>query len=256
MQEDLSISLIQLHQTWHNPQANFDTAKAEIAKIKEADVVVLPEMWSSGFTMYAYKYYHHTEDALSLMKRWSIDIDACIIGSLITKVGEEYYNRLYAVISGNVYATYDKKHLFKHSGEDRFFKPGDKKSIIDYKGWKISLNICYDLRFPVWCRNIEDYDIQLFSANWPDKRIGAWNTLLQARAIENQCYVVGANCYGNDVWGNSYAGYSTIIDYCGTEINSLHSKGGIVNATISKESLQSFRKSLPFLRDRDCFTMN
>ncbi len=255
MQDSLSISLIQLHQIWHDAEANLTTAQSEIAKILEADIVVLPEMWASGFTMYAHKNYQHTAEALRLMKEWSVDLDACVIASLITKVEDQYYNRLYAIVGGEIITTYDKKHLFRHSGEDRFFEPGDKKSIITYKGWKLNLNICYDLRFPVWCRNLEDFDIQLFTANWPDKRISAWDTLLRARAIENQCYVLGTNCYGNDVWGNSYAGHTAIVDYNGAVVSSLSDTSGIVSATINKEALMQFRESLPFLRDRDRFTL-
>jgi len=255
MKNSLSIALMQSEIKWHDPVINFETTKVSITQLSEVDIVVLPEMWSSGFTMHAHKYHQYTEQAIDLMRQWSLDLNACVIGSLITKVNDHYYNRLYAIDGGEVIATYDKKHLFGHSGEDRFFEPGNKKSLIDYKGWKICLNICYDLRFPVWCRNTEDYDILLFCANWPDKRISAWDTLLRARAVENQCYVVGTNCYGKDVWDNTYAGHSAIVDYSGGVIGSLIGESGIVSGIIKKDDLNDFRQKLPFLKDRDQFML-
>ena len=215
MSYSLSTAVVQLPIKWHEPELNMSHAQAEMDKLNNVDLVVLPEMWSTGFTMFAHKLHDSTSQAIELMKKWSKALDACIVGSLITKQGEQYYNRMYAVINGQVSTYYDKKHLFGLSGEDRFYQGGEQREIIEYKSWRINLNICYDLRFPVWCRNREDYDIALYSSNWPDKRIEAWDILLQARAVENQCYILGANCYGEDVWHNKYSGHSAIVQYDG-----------------------------------------
>ncbi|MDA8692723.1 nitrilase family protein [Saprospiraceae bacterium] len=255
MSNNLTSAIVQLPITWHDPEANISTAHAELSKLKNVDLVVLPEMWSSGFTMFAHKYYNATPQALQVMKEWSSTLDACIVGSLITKENDQYYNRMYAVINGEVSTYYDKKHLFGLSGEDRFYRSGDQRVILEYKSWRINLNVCYDLRFPVWCRNCEDYDIAVFSSNWPDKRIEAWNILLQARAIENLCYILGANCYGEDVWHNTYQGHSAIIQYDGKVIISLKEVGGTLVSTLQKDTLISYRKSLPFLKDGDRFKL-
>jgi len=255
MSNSLSTAILQLPITWHKPDINISTADAELAKLQDVDLVVLPEMWSSGFTMFAHKYHDSTLNALEVMKEWSRSLNACIVGSLITKEDDNYYNRMYAVINGKVSTYYDKKHLFGLSGEDRFYKCGDRRVILEYKSWRINLNICYDLRFPVWCRNREDYDIALYSSNWPNKRIEAWDILLQARAVENQCYILGANCYGEDIWRNGYSGHSGIVQYDGKVIDKLIGSSGFVKAIIYKDMLEEFRESLPFLKDRDKFRL-
>lgn len=253
MSNTLSINLLQLSIKWHDPAYNFDNANREVEGMANCDLIVLPEMWSSGFTMFAHKFHQYTSEAINLMKKWSQFHDACIVGSLITKVDELYYNRLYVVESGEVQATYDKKHLFAFSGEDRYFDGGNQRLIYTYKDWRLCLNVCYDLRFPVWCRNTDDYDILLFSANWPDKRISAWNMLLRARAIENQCYVIGTNCYGQDTWHNTYEGHSALISYDGSNVVTLVGEGGVLHSEIRKSDLTKFREALPFLKDRDSF---
>ena len=256
MSNTLSVHLLQLPIKWHDPKTNFESANEQVQAMEKCDLIVLPEMWSSGFTMFAHKFHQYTQEAIDLMKAWSQLHDACIVGSLITKVEENYYNRLYIVEDGKVAATYDKKHLFAFSGEDRYFQGGEQRLIYTYKEWRLCLNVCYDLRFPVWCRNTDDYDILLFSANWPDKRIAAWNTLLRARAIENQCYVIGVNCYGEDTWHNTYAGHSALISYDGSDIMTLEGKGGVISSEILKSDLSHFRKALPFLKDRDSFQLD
>jgi len=249
----LQVSIVQPEITWHQVEANFDHISSLISGIDETDVIVLPEMWSSGFTMKAHTYHKQTEQAVQMMMDWSERYNCCVIGSLITKVGEDYYNRLYVVVDQEIKATYDKKHLFAHSGEDRFYKSGKERCIYDYKGWKLSLNVCYDLRFPVWCRNVEDYDIAIYVANWPEQRIKAWDTLLQSRAIENQCYVIGSNCYGKDVWHNNYVGHSAVISYTGDRMIYSENEASLLSIDLSKENLLQFRQQLPFLKDRDAF---
>jgi len=249
----LKSSIVQPKITWHQPNENFKHTAELINSINETDLILLPEMWASGFTMKAHEYYKNTDAAIDLMKKWSQEKEACIIGSLITKVKDDYYNRLYVVDEGKVKQTYDKKHLFAFSGEDRFYKAGNQKCIYNYKEWSLCLNVCYDLRFPVWLRNTEDYDVLIFCANWPDKRIEAWDTLLKARSIENQCYVLGANCHGKDIWNNSYAGHSAHYGYDGQQLTYLENQSGVIQFELGKTPLDKFRSDLPFLKDRDAF---
>ena len=256
MSEKLHIALVQPELYWHDPKKNFSQIEAMVSTIEDAELIVLPEMWSTGFTMKAEKYQHHSEEGVALMKKWSLAQKAAIIGSLIIHEDGHNYNRLFYVKEGKVDAIYDKRHLFAYAGEDRYYNPGSKRLTIELNSWKIFPNICYDLRFPVWCRNTDDYDILLFSANWPSQRIEAWDTLLKARAIENQCYVLGVNCIGKDVWKNDYVGHSSIISYDGGIIETLHNKSGILRQALEKKSMHDFRENLPFLKDRDSFKFN
>jgi len=249
--DTLKISLVQAHLTWHDPEANFHHFDQLMAQIESRDLVVLPEMWSTGFTMKAHLYHSFGESALEKMKAWSLSTSSCIVGSIIVKEGDFYYNRLYIVKDGVVLDHYDKKHLFAYSGEDKTYKPGNAKKILELNGWKVCFNICYDLRFPVWTRNFEDYDLLVYSANWPDKRSEAWNTLLKARAIENQCYVIGANCCGKDAWHNVYSGNSKICSYDGSLLSEIPEGESIVNTELNKKQLVQFRNEFPFLNDRD-----
>lgn len=249
----LKVSLVQAKIKWHDPEHNLIHYDQLVSTIAEADLIVLPEMWVSGFTMMAHRYYESQGPALDLMKKWSQEKQATIIGSLITKIGESYYNRMYVVSEGALLHTYDKKHLFAFAGEDRIFKAGTDHLLCDIEGWKLNVQICYDLRFPVWARNTQAYDLLIYSANWPNQRIEAWQTLLKARAIENQSYVVGVNCFGKDVWENSYAGHSAAISYDGSMISTIADKEGVVDVLLDKEALVNFRNKLPFLKDQDLF---
>ena len=253
--DDIKVSLVQSHITWHSPEENFKSVSEHINAISDSDLIILPEMWSSGFTMKAHQFYRHTTEALELMKNWSLTKSAIIIGSLITKVDDDYFNRAYVVAKGEVIDTYDKAHLFAFSGEDRFYKSGQKSCVFAFKNWKVCLNICYDLRFPVWSRNTTDYDVLIYCANWPDKRIEAWDTLLRARAIENQSYVIGVNCFGVDAWKNTYSGHSAIIAYDGKTDQVLKGNCGVLESKLSKTKLMEFRDKFPFLRDRDEFQL-
>lgn len=253
--EVLKVAVVQPNLIWHNYSANLKSIQEQMSVLDKADLIVLPEMWSSGFTMKAHQFYTYTSDALGHMKSWSLKFDAAVIGSLITKVDEKYFNRSYIILNGEVLSFYDKVHLFGFSGEDRFFQKGSEKCIVNVKGWNCCVNICYDLRFPVWSRNIDNYDLLIFSANWPQKRIDAWDTLLKARAIENQAYVLGANCVGEDAWHNQYLGHSAIIQYDGTHLQQLKDVPGILLADFNKSELKSFRSSFPFLEDRDDFVL-
>ena len=252
----ISASIIQAQIKWHDPSHNIAHFAQLIAKVNpDTDLIILPEMWSSGFTMKAHLYHDHDLKALDAMKSWSKEKDALIIGSLIVKEQEQYFNRSYIIKDGEVAAQYDKKHLFGYAGENRFFQPGEDKVIYEYKGFRICPMICYDLRFPVWCRNIEDYDILVFSANWPDKRIEAWDSLLKSRSIENQCYVLACNCIGEDVWHNNYTGHSSAYAYDGAQLAFSENEESILTCSLDKEKMLAYREALPFLKDRDQFTL-
>ncbi len=254
MPDNLRVSLVQQELVWHQPDQNFDRVQALINSIEETDLILLPEMWSSGYTMQAHKFAKRSAEALELMKEWSRSKKALISGSLIVKEGESYYNRLYVVDKGAVIHTYDKRHLFAYAGEDRIYKAGDKQLVFEYKGWRICGNICYDLRFPVWSRNTMDYDLLFYVANWPNPRLQAWDTLLRARSIENMSYVVGVNCFGKDVWDNEYSGHSACYDALGQALNTPLQKEAVVTHTIEREHITQTRAKFPFLIDRDQFT--
>ncbi|NNE27518.1 MAG: nitrilase family protein [Saprospiraceae bacterium] len=250
----LTATILQAQIKWHDPQHNIDHFSELIGGVPdESDLIILPEMWSSGFTMKAHLYHDHDLSALKAMKSWSIEKEALVIGSLIVKEKEQYFNRCFLVKEGSVVAQYDKKHLFGFAGENRFFEPGNQKLIYEYKGFRLCPMICYDLRFPVWCRNVEDYDILIFSANWPDKRIDAWDSLLKSRSIENQSYVLASNCVGEDVWHNHYTGHSAGFGYDGVRLAFLAQQEGLLTVQMNKQEMLAYREALPFLKDRDNF---
>jgi len=179
-----------------------------------------------------------------------------ITGSLVIAEEENYYNRLFFVLPDGTYQTYDKKHLFTLAKEHEHYSAGSEKIILDYKGFKICPLICYDLRFPVWTRNIEDYDLLIFVANWPDKRIKAWDALLKARSIENMCYTVGVNRVGLDGNHHVYSGHSGIYDALGEKVSTFSKETEFIETvSLSKSSILETRKKLGFLRDRDPFTL-
>ncbi len=252
----MKISSIQAEIKWHKVEENLQHFSNIISSIEETDIIVLPEMWSTGFTMKAHLYYSYASQAIDLMKKWSLEKSSLLIGSLIVKENGNFLNRLFLIKDGQLDNYYDKKHLFAYAGEDRFYANGAKRLIYEYKGWRINPQICYDLRFPVWCRNSDDYDLLIFSANWPNKRIDAWDTLLKARAIENQCYVVGVNCFGEDIWDNNYSGHSATISFDGSVLDELKDREGHFTVDISKQTLNDFRADLPFLKDRDNFKLD
>jgi len=249
--DKLDIAILQGHIEWHKPEANHAHFDKLAGSVRDADLIVLPEMWSTGFTMKARNFGQDWTASLALMKQWSRQSGSAVAGSVIVEEDGRYFNRLFFVSDGEVVDWYDKRHLFGFSGEDRSFTAGNKRIIVNYKSWKFCLNICYDLRFPVWSRNYEDYDVLLYSANWPATRIHAWNSLLEARAIENQCYVIGANCYGTDAWHNSYSGHSRVFDFAGRLISHPFEKAGVIRQSLDAEALSAFRQKFPFLRDRD-----
>lgn len=255
MRNDLKIALIQSPLIWENPEANRKLFSEKIAEISNTvDIIVLPEMFTTGFTMNPQ---HIDEDekqkTIGWMRQWATKKDAAIVGSLVNPEEGHYYNRLWFV-HPNGSATYDKKHTFTLAGEDKIYRAGRTKEIITFRGYKICPMICYDLRFPVWARNMEDYDVLIYVANWPKPRITAWDTLLKARAIENMAYCVGVNRVGFDDLGHEYSGHSAVYDVLGNPL-AYSEKEEICYATLSKDHIENMRKKLRFLEDRDEFSL-
>jgi predicted amidohydrolase len=257
MQDQLKIHLIQTDTIWKDIAKNLDNIEQKINQIsEETDLIILPEMFSTGFvmnpeavaeTMYG--------KSMNWMHKTAIANKCAITGSLIIKANNCYYNRLIFIEQTGTIEFYDKKHLFSHAGEDDNYTAGSEKKIIDYKGWKIAAFICYDLRFPVWSRNTEEYDIALYVANWPKPRIEAWSTLLKARAIENICYTIGVNRVGKDKNEVEYIGHSQIINPQGNAIKkSTVAVEDIISTTLYKTEILKNRSDFKFLNDRDQFT--
>ena len=259
MEDKLKVAIIQSDLAWENPIQNRKNFSEKIESIGETvDVIVLPEMFATGFTMNAHTVAETMNGkTVSWMQEKAIETQAAIIGSLIILENNKYYNRLLFVEPSGTITTYDKRHTFTLAGEDKVYSSGTEKVIINYKGWKICPLVCYDLRFPVWARNVENYDVLLYVANWPKARILAWETLLKARAIENMSYVVGVNRVGLDEAQNEYSGNSAVYDVLGTDISVIkQNKEQIDVVTLERNHINFYRNKLNFLADKDDFIFN
>ena len=258
MNNELHIVGVQTNLFWENPIKNLAFFEEQINNLQEqTDLVVLPEMFTTGFTMSS-EIVAEKMDGISVswMVKIAVQKKIAITGSLAILENKKYYNRLVFVHPSGKIETYDKRHSFTLAGEDKVYTSGIEKLIVTYKGWKICPLICYDLRFPVWARNTNDYDLLIFMANWPVARIEAWNTLLSARAIENMTYVIGVNRTGKDANNYEYSGSSKIINYLGEEIASLpKNQSGVVSCILSKKNQEKIRGKLGFLNDRDSFSV-
>lgn len=259
---DLKVTLIQSQLHWENIAENLRMFDEKINSIPErTEVIVLPEMFSTGFSMQSARLAETMDgSAVQWMKKKAAEKNVIITGSLIIKDGDRYVNRLIWMQPNGVYGTYDKRHLFGYAGEHEHYLPGDKRLIAQVKGWKINLSVCYDLRFPVWARNAivaetgaPAYDVLINVANWPERRNTPWKTLLQARAIENQAYVIGLNRVGNDGNNIYHSGDSSIIDPMGEIIYQKAHDEDIFTYTLERARLEEVRKNLPFLKDADRF---
>lgn len=248
--QDLKIVGLNLDIQWENKEKNFQIIESELANI-EGDLILLPEMFSTGFHMDPDKIADCNEETLEWMTMFAQEKNISVCGSASIKEKGKFYNRFYFVKPDGSFDFYDKRHLFSYSGEHQTYQPGKEKVIVHFKGWRILLQVCYDLRFPVFSRNKGDYDAILYVANWPKTRIDAWTTLLKARAIENQAYVFGLNRIGIDGNKLEYPESSRCYFADGTEISKR--KENLVHATFETEKLQLFRKKFPFLSDRDDF---
>ena len=256
MEEKLNTALLQADLHWENPSANKALFEREIDQLSsEIDLIVLPEMFSTGFSMNAEHLAEPPEgETFKWMQQIAAAKNAAVTGSLITVENDDYFNRLYFVFPDGSYEKYDKKHTFTLAGEHKIYSPGKEKLIVTYKGWRICPLVCYDLRFPVWSRNTEDYDVLIYVANWPSARVLAWDTLLKARAIENMCYCIGVNRVGEDGNDHPYPGHSAVYDPLGKAISrNCTNEATIIEVTLERPHLRELRKKFRFLQDRDDF---
>ena len=256
IQDQLKIGLVQAELVWENAEQNRIHFATKIKTISEAvDIIVLPEMFTTGFTMNAECVAETMQgETVEWMRFNAKKFKAAIVGSIVVLDDNNYYNRLLFVEPSGVITTYDKRHTFTLVGEDKVFNSGTKKLIVDYKGWKICPLICYDLRFPIWARNTENYDVLIYVANWPKPRVSAWRTLLKARAIENMSYSIGVNRVGVDGKNAQYSGHSAAYDVLGNCITSIKPfKEQIEIVTLEKKHIWTYRNKLKFLDDKDSF---
>jgi predicted amidohydrolase len=258
----LTVSLIQTDLYWEDKSRNLAMLEEKIREIKAPQVVVLPEMFSTGFSMQPELLAEGMDGyTVQWMKNIAAECRIILCGSLMIQEDGKYYNRLLWVLPNGQVGHYDKRHLFGHGMEDQHYTAGNSRCIVSVNGWRINLQICYDLRFPVWARQQLDdhgeaeYDILLYVANWPERRNHAWKTLLQARAIENQCYVIGVNRVGEDDNEIYHSGDSMIAGPLGEVIFSSAHKELVFTTTLHKEPLVTLRQQLPFLKDADPFSL-
>ena len=255
----LTFSLVQADLFWEDKAANLQQLEAMINSIKEpTEVVVLPEMFSTGFSMRPGALAEKMDGpTVSWMKKTSKEKGVVLTGSLIIEEEGNYYNRLIWMLPNGHYGTYDKRHLFAYGKEHEHFSAGNKRLIASVKGWKINLFVCYDLRFPVWARQqineAPEYDVLVYVANWPQRRSLAWKTLLQARAIENQCYTIGVNRVGMDGKGIEHNGDTTVTGPLGETVLHAEKTAGVYTVTLEKKTLDETRATFPFWKDADAF---
>lgn len=253
----MKIAFIQAPLAWENPKENRVYFESKINEIQlDVQIIVLPEMFTSGFTMNPERVAEGMEgETLSWLKQLAASRNCAFMGSLVIISDDQFFNRfVFVAPSGNV-EYYDKKHLFTLSGENVAYVAGKEKYIIEYLGWKICPLICYDLRFPVFSRNTEDYDLLVYVASWPKTRVNAWDILLQARAVENMCYAVGVNRLGTDGNGYEYVGHSQAVDFLGHYLQEPTQMEGSFVVILNKEKLIETRQKLGFLNDRDAFEL-
>lgn len=251
----MNIALIQSPLIWERPDQNLSYFQAKIKALDQnIDLIVLPEMFTTGFTMQP-AMVAETMDGVTVnwMIKMAKERNLAITGSIVILENKHYYNRLLFVFPDGALQFYDKRHLFTLAGEHKAYAPGSQKLLVDYLGWRICPLICYDLRFPVFARNTETYDLLIFVANWPKSRINAWDILLQARAIENMSYVIGVNRTGEDANKNQYPGHSQVLDYLGNYLIEPHEKEGVSIVFLEKQKMIETRAKLGFLNDKDTF---
>lgn len=254
----LSVTIVQASLRWHDAAANREQFTGVIEKLQApTDLIVLPEMFTTGFSMDAPELAETMEgESLAWMRQMASSANAAICGSLIIADGGVYYNRFVCACADGGLHYYDKRHLFRLADEQKHYAPGHAQLVVDIKGWRVCPLVCYDLRFPVWSRNRGHYDLLLYVANWPERRHHAWETLLRARAIENLAYVAGVNVTGRDGNDITYAGGSSIIDYLGEDVVNLGGQEGAGTATLELDALRSFRERFAFHQDADAFTID
>lgn len=259
----LTLTLVQTDLHWENKDANLEMLEKKINAIsKPTHIVILPEMFTTGFTMKPEALAEKMDGpSVNWMKRMAAAKRVVITGSLVIEENGNYYNRLVWMLPNGQYGYYNKRHLFAFAEEDQHYTAGDQRFIASVNGWKINLMVCYDLRFPIWARqqfhqaNGYEYDVLIYVANWPVKRAHAWKTLLQARAIENQCYAIGVNRVGTDANGLHYSGDSLVANALGTVLYHKADEEDVFSITLEKSHLSETREKLPFWREADPFLL-
>lgn len=254
--QNLRLTVIQQDIIWHSVSDNISMFESALRKGgRGSDLILLPEMFTTGFTMEPEKLAEEMDGrSVSVMREWSSGLNAHVAGSLIIKEKGMFFNRLIVASPDGGLDYYDKRHLFRMGGEERVYTPGRDNLTVNIKGWRVRPFICYDLRFPVWSRNSSDgYDLAVYCANWPTARSFHWETLLRARAVENQCYVAGVNRTGTDGKGIKYSGGSCIIGFRGDEILSAGNEPAVHTAELSFQALLDYRKEFPAWMDADRF---
>ncbi len=254
-QNHLKLALVQTEMYWQDKTKNLLAFGQKLDKLDvDVDLVVLPEMFTTGFTMHP-EGLAETMDGPTVewMQRLSKAKPFAICGSFIATEQGKFFNRFFWAVNGKVEIYYDKRHLFSMAGEHKTYAPGVKSPVIEFKGWRVLPRVCYDLRFPVWCRT-SDVDLQIYVANWPQARVSAWDKLLMARAIENQCYVAGVNRTGMDGNDIPYCGHSIVIDPKGEPLTPVsNEKDEILTVRIALDELSAFREKFPLGNDADKF---
>ena len=270
--QNLQVAALQTTLHWEDPTANVQSISQQIKSLDgHTDLIVLPEMWATGFTMQPKRIALDWDDCwkdnpkkwpapMQAMLRWSQEKDAAVVGSLSCKIMADarFVNRCFFISPSNQIEWYDKRHLFGFAGEDQVYSQGDQSKTIHWRGWRLNLQICYDLRFPVFSRNkaSDPYDVIVYVANWPEVRISAWQVLLQARSIENQCYTIGVNRIGTDGNRVKYNGQSAVLHPKGQAIaSSVENETAWIQATLSADELTIFRSKFPVLQDADAFEL-
>ncbi|WP_277372724.1 amidohydrolase [Pseudomonas sp. AA-38] len=255
---DLELALIQTALAWQDPAANREHFQALLEQARGAELVILPEMFSTGFSMESAAL-AEAEDGPTTqwLSEQAQAIGAVICGSLIIQAADgSYRNRLLWARPDGSLAHYDKRHLFRMAGEHKHYSAGGERVVLELKGWRVRPLICYDLRFPVWSRDIGGTDLLLYTANWPAARRQHWNRLLPARAIENLCYVAAVNRVGEDGKGHGYSGDSQVLDFQGEVLLAAGEGDGVFRVHLSSEALLSYRERFPAHLDADTFTLN
>ena len=254
----MKIAFLQIPLEWESPQANKDFIAAQLQSqdLSDTDLVVLPETFNTGFSM---KAIHLAEPMHGETVQWMTELsnqyDILLAGSIMIREGNNVFNRFIVAGPDTVVASYDKKHLFGLGAEQDLINPGTERVCFTHKGLMINLQICYDLRFPVWMRNTENVDLILLVANWPAARAKAWRSLLVARAIENQCYILGVNRIGLDGNQLNYSGDSLLVDYTGEIRIDAKDELGVFFGSLKKNELTEFRQRFPFYKDADPFSL-
>lgn len=257
MQAELKVALVQTTLAWEDIAANLQHFTALLADVPPVDVIVLPEMFSTGFSMNTALAESMDGSAVTWMKDMAAKKKSVLCGSLMIVENGSFFNRFVWVTPAGSIAVYDKRHLFSLSKEQLYYTAGTQKLVIEYKGWKICPMICYDLRFPAWSRNQSLYDVLLYVASWPQKRSLAWKALLPARAIENQCYVIGVNRVGRDGSNVEHAGDSALFSPLGDMLSAnIEDKECVAMVELQASTIKDVRAKLPFLQDADTFMIS